>query len=125
MKIAEDLQSPPMFPAELVAIVSNLLSNAIKFAGQRGRLLISAKETDESLMVRVENTGEAVNLSDADRWFEPFRSTTGDVDESLGQGMGLGLTITRSLLDEYGGDIRFAPPSRGYATAVEIELPRR
>ena len=36
--IADDLETPPMFPAELTAILSNLLGNAVKFAGIEGRL---------------------------------------------------------------------------------------
>ena len=125
VNVAEDLQTPPLFPAELTAILSNVLSNAIKFAGDGGRVGVSTEEFDDMLSIRIENTGAAVEIANAERWFEPFRSTTIDVDESLGQGMGLGLTITRSLLDEYGGAIRFVRPAKGYATAIELELPRR
>ncbi|UCI07214.1 sensor histidine kinase [Mesorhizobium sp. B1-1-8] len=123
--VSNTLQTPPLFPAELTAILSNLFSNAIKFAGNRGTVRISARELDDVFQVRVENSGIAVDLATAERWFEPFRSTTTEVDESLGQGMGLGLTITRSLIDEYGGSIRFVPPSSSQATAIELELPRR
>jgi signal transduction histidine kinase len=125
MAIPRQIETPPLFPAELAAIISNLLSNAIKFSGRNGRLRLVAEEDDLAIRLRVENTGTAVDLRSAERWFEPFRSTTADVDESLGQGMGLGLTITRSLLDEYGGRIYFVPPSSIYATAIEVELPRR
>jgi signal transduction histidine kinase len=123
--VPEGIQTPPLFPAELTAILSNLLSNAIKFASEGGRVRISAGERSDVLCIRVENDGSRVDLSTAERWFEPFRSTTERVDESLGQGMGLGLTITRSLLDEYGGSIGFVDPGEGYATAIELELPRR
>jgi signal transduction histidine kinase len=125
VNVADDVQTPPLFPAEMTAILSNVLSNAIKFAGDAGHVGISASTLPGSLRIRVENSGAAVNLASSERWFEPFRSTTHNVDESLGQGMGLGLTITRSLLDEYGGTIRFVPPSRGFATAIEVELPQR
>ncbi|MFQ6242839.1 sensor histidine kinase [Sinorhizobium meliloti] len=122
--IPSDLQTPPLFPAELVAIVSNLLSNAIKFMGEAGRVRVSADVSSGKFKMRFENTGDKVDLHEAERWFEPFRSTTTSVDEALGQGMGLGLTITRSLIDEYGGTIRFITPSTGYATAIEVEFPR-
>jgi len=119
-----DLQTPPLFPAELVAILSNLLSNAIKFMGETGRVRISGGTEGGRFILRIENTGDKVDLQSSERWFEPFRSTTTSVDEALGQGMGLGLTITRSLVDEYGGTIRFVAPSPGYATAIEVEFPR-
>jgi signal transduction histidine kinase len=120
--IPKHLRTPPMFPAEVSAIFTNLLSNAIKFAGERGRIRATAKTEDGEIVVRFENTGEKVALPFARRWFEPFRSSTIEVDESLGQGMGLGLTVTRSLLDEYGATIEFVPPSTGFATALEIRI---
>jgi C4-dicarboxylate-specific signal transduction histidine kinase len=72
----------------------------------------------------LENTGVAINIAEAERWFKPFESTTVEVDPVLGQGMGLGLPITRSMLEEYGAEIRFVQPSRGFATAVEIIFPQ-
>jgi signal transduction histidine kinase len=122
--VADSLQTPPLFPAELVAILSNLLSNAIKFMGEQGRVRIAASIENGRFKFRVENSGEPVDLKTAARWFEPFRSTTTTIDEALGQGMGLGLTITRSLVDEYGGTINFVGPSHDYGTAIEVEFPR-
>jgi signal transduction histidine kinase len=121
--LSSEIQTPPMFPAEVTAIFSNLLSNAIKFAGPDGKILVSARNEGDALVIRMENTGTAVDLKTAARWFEPFRSTTAEVDETLGQGMGLGLTITRSMVEEYGGTVEFVPPSNGFATAIEISLP--
>lgn len=122
--VPNDLQTPPLFPAELIAILSNLISNAIKFMGENGRIRIVGDTDNGTFTMRIENTGSRVEPQESEKWFEPFRSTTGSIDETLGQGMGLGLTITRSLLDEYGGTIRFATPSTGFATAVEVEFPR-
>lgn len=122
--IPANLQTPPLFPAELVAILSNLLSNSIKFMGDNGRVRVAAEVRGGIFLLRIENTGDEVDPQNGDRWFEPFRSTTTSIDEALGQGMGLGLTITRSLVDEYGGTIRFVSPSPGYATAIEVEFPR-
>ena len=124
-RIPDKIRTPPLFPAEVTAIVTNLLSNAVKFAGARGRILATASADDDAVVLRVENTGASVDLKNAERWFEPFRSTTTEVDESLGQGMGLGLTITRSLIDEYGGTIRFVTPTGNFATAIEVSLPQK
>ena len=55
--------------------------------------------------------------------FCPFESTTADMDSALGYGMGLGLTITRDILEQYDASIRFVAPSMGYATAIEIQFP--
>jgi len=118
--IPNDLKTPPMFAAELTAIFANLLTNAVKAAGDGGRIRATARRTSKGSVVKVENTGAAVKVSDGERWFRPFESSTTEVDSILGQGMGLGLTITRRILEEYGATIRFVSPSSGYATALEI-----
>jgi signal transduction histidine kinase len=117
------LQSPPMFPAELTVVFSNLLTNAVKAAGKGGRVRAAATRSDGKVEIRFENTGVAVDLQDAERWFDPFESTTAKVDAVLGQGMGLGLPITRSVLAEYGASIRFVRPRAGFASAIEIVVP--
>lgn len=123
--VSKNLRTPPMFPAEISAIFTNLLSNAIKFSGRGGRIRAFARAEAGELVVKFENTGDTVDLRTANRWFEPFRSTTVEIDEALGQGMGLGLTVTRSLLDEYGATIHFVAPSRGFATALELRIPTK
>jgi signal transduction histidine kinase len=122
-RIPESLKSPPMFPAEIVSIFSNLLSNAIKAAGEGGKIRAAGKELASKTVVRVENTGIAVDPAKGEKWFKPFASSAGEVDVGLGRGMGLGLTITRQILGEYGAEIRFAEPSSGFATCLEISFP--
>jgi len=121
--ISSALKSPPMFPAELTLVFSNLLTNAVKAAGHKGTIWAHAKSGDDgSVVLRVENTGVAVNPAKGERWFKPFESTTAHAEPVLGQGMGMGLPITRNILEEYGATIRFVRPSRGYKTALEIRM---
>jgi signal transduction histidine kinase len=120
--IPRALKSPPMFPAELTLIFSNLLTNAVKAAGNGGRIWAHAVPRDDGTLLRVENTGIKVDLREAERWFLPFESTTVTADPILGQGMGMGLPLTRQMLEQYGSSIRFAEPSRGFKTAVEVFL---
>lgn len=123
-QIADELKSPPMFPAEVTVVFSNLLSNAIKAAGDQGRIRAAASTSPSGeTRVRIENTGRKVDPAKGERWFRPFESTTTAVDPVLGQGMGMGLPITRNLLGEYGAEVRFVEPSKGFATAVEITFP--
>ena len=124
-QIPSELRSAPMFPAELTAVFANILTNAVKAAGEDGHILASASSGDDQVRIRVQNTGTAVQLEEAERWFKPFQSTTSEVNPVLGQGMGLGLTITRNLLANYGAVVEFARPDSPYATAVEIALPSR
>lgn len=123
-EIPKHIKSPPMFAAELTTVFSNLLTNAVKAAGKDGRIYASASRArDGSTIIRIENTGKAVKLNESERWFRPFESTTARLDPILGQGMGLGLTITRNTLEEYGASIRFVRPRARFATALEIRLP--
>ena len=124
-RIPSELKSPPMFPAELTAVFANLLTNAVKSAGVDGRIRASAKGGDHQVRIRIQNTGAAVEMNEAERWFKPFQSTTSEVDPVLGQGMGLGLPITRNLLEYYGGSIKFVQPGGLFATTIEITFPSR
>lgn len=122
--VADDLRTPPMFRAELMAIFTNLLTNAVKAAGTDGFIRANADLSEEGeLRVRLENTGDAVDPTEGERWFRAFESTTVQLDPVLGQGMGLGLGITRDLLAEVGATISFVRPRKGAATALEIVFP--
>ena len=123
-RIPAGVKTLPMFPAELTTVFANLLTNAVKAAGERGRIDASAASDAGVVSVRVQNTGVAVDLGKAERWFEPFESTTQEVDPVLGQGMGLGLTITRRVLDYYGISVGFVEPDHPYSTAIEMVFPK-
>ena len=124
-EIPGDLRTPPMFPSELAGIFTNLLSNATKFAGEGGKIAVSAQVLDEGMQVTMQNTGSAVDLKRAPKLFEAFQSTSERPDAVLGQGMGMGLTITRAFIQEYGGTIEFVKPTDGYATALQFTVPTR
>ncbi|MET4580993.1 signal transduction histidine kinase [Conyzicola nivalis] len=119
------LRTGPMFPAELMILLTNLLSNAVKNAASGGHIWIDGADLGESVEIIVGNDGVAVDLVEAERWFLPFESTTTEVDEVLGQGMGLGLPIVRALTDDYRGDARFVPPLHGPGTSIRVVLPKK
>lgn len=120
-KIANELKSPPIFPAELTVVFSNLLSNAIKACKRNGRVQAKAKSRNDGVVtVIIQNTGTRVKLQDAEKWFLPFKSTTVEADPVLGQGMGMGLPIVRNILEEYGATVSFVVPNEDFATAIQI-----
>lgn len=123
-QLPPDLKTPPMFPAEVGVLLTNLMTNALKNAGSPGRVLVSGELLGQrGAKVLMSNTGIAVNLEEAERWFLPFESTTVEVDEVLGQGLGLGLPITRAMVEDYRGSISFVRPREGFATTICVELP--
>lgn len=121
-KIPEDLRSPAMFPAELTLVFSNLLTNALKAAGKNGKIRLTAQDRSGRISVRIENTGRGISLAKAEKWFRPFESTTATVDPYLGQGMGMGLPITRNMLEEYGAEISFVKPRSNFSAAIEFRF---
>ena len=123
-EIPDQLRTVPMFAAELTSVFSNLLTNAIKAVGSEGQIVAKGRAGgDGQAIVRLENTGVRVDLKKAERWFQPFQSTTTKVDPGLGLGMGLGLTITRRILEENGAEIQFVEPSKGFSTALQLIFP--
>jgi len=122
-EIPPDLRSPPMFPAELSTVFTNLLTNAVKAAGEGGVVRGTAQRDADGVQLRVENTGTAVDAAEGERWFAAFASTTADVDAVLGQGMGLGLTLTRAMLSPYGATVAFVVASEGFSSGVLVTFP--
>ena len=98
-RVPEDLRTPPMFPAELTAVLLNLITNAVKAAGENGRVRATAstRAKDGRLILRVENTGAAVDLENAERWFRPFETTT--TDDSIARGQSLGHRQPEFMID--------------------------
>jgi len=122
-EIPIELKTPAIFPAEVLLALTNLLSNAVKAAGEGGKILAKGELSEKGTVVfRLENTGVRVDLSEGERWFRPFETTTAEVDTRIGQGMGMGLPITRNMLEEYGATVRFVTPSRGFSTAIEVRF---
>jgi signal transduction histidine kinase len=124
---SKTLRTPPMYAAEVNVILTNLISNAVK-AADRGTLdsrevRVSGETSIDGCIIRVENTGVRVDLDDAERWFRPFETTTSSVDAVLGQGLGLGLPLTRRIIEEYGGTVTFTHPAPGMATTIHVVLP--
>ncbi len=124
-EISEDLQTPPMFRSELSVLLANLGSNAIKAAGTGGRIWAHGRQTEDAVVLVIENTGEQVDLRNATVLFEPFVSTSSDIDPDLGRGTGLGLTIVKRIALSNSATVSFVEPSSGFATAISVEWSKR
>jgi PAS domain S-box-containing protein len=95
------------FPGELKQVFLNLVGNAIQAMPEGGRLRVSVHESIEpktrrpGVRVKVSDTGTGIQPEDARRLFEPFFTT-----KSV-KGTGLGLWISKGILQKYEGSIRF------------------
>jgi signal transduction histidine kinase len=100
-------------------VLLNLLSNAIKFTEQ-GSITLSAKKKGAEFIFAVMDTGPGIPQEMQARIFEPFVQTTDGIKHA--QGTGLGLPISRSLVQAHGGDL-WIESKMGEGTTFFFTLP--
>ena len=102
-------------------VIYNLTENAVKFVDEGGIISYSVSKSNKGLNIAIRNTGEGIKEKDISRIFEKFYKT----DESRGKdktGVGLGLSIVRSIIALHKGTIRVSSVEGEY-TQFDIELP--
>ncbi len=103
-------------------MVGNLLANAIRFTPGGGRIEVRAEREDARVRVRVRDTGQGIARNHLDRVFELFAQSDRPMDRGQG-GLGIGLTIVRSLSELHGGSATIASDGEGLGTDATIFLP--
>ncbi|MES0489702.1 MAG: ATP-binding protein [Leptospirales bacterium] len=101
-------------------ILFNLIGNAIKFT-EKGKIEIAAKTEAEKVEIKISDTGVGIDESKLGQIFDPF-TISSDIDTKQYQGAGLGLAITRELLEKQNGSIKIQS-KKGEGTEVTFELP--
>jgi GAF domain-containing protein/CheY-like chemotaxis protein len=88
---------------KLIQVVINLISNAVKFT-DKGSVTCRAKQTDGEIVVSIIDTGAGIAPEDQPRVFEKFKQV-GDTLTNKPKGTGLGLTISKEIVEHHGGRI--------------------
>ncbi|OGT91469.1 MAG: hypothetical protein A2514_12180 [Gammaproteobacteria bacterium RIFOXYD12_FULL_61_37] len=104
----------------LTQILVNLLSNAIKFT-DRGQVRLIALWRDGGLVFRIEDSGIGMTPDQVERLFKPFEQADGSTTRRFG-GTGLGLTISKRLVELMGGTIGVESQA-GAGSQFEVRLP--
>jgi two-component system, sensor histidine kinase len=109
-------------PTRLTQMVTNLLDNAAKYTNPSGHIEVSAQHDGGHVVIRVRDTGIGIPLDMHARIFELF--TQGDVPiaRPLG-GLGLGLSLVRSLTELHGGTVAVQSEGPGRGSEFTIRLP--
>jgi len=108
--------------ARVRQIVLNLLSNAVKFTGEGGRVQVSVGSApDGDLQLLVADNGCGIAAEDLERAFEPFVQL--GRQPGTREGTGLGLPLTRQLVEAHGGTVELESRPGAGTTAI-VRLPR-
>jgi signal transduction histidine kinase len=99
----------------------NLGTNAIKFTPAGGSVCISARDVDDGIEIAVSDTGIGISEADQGRLFQEFTQVDGSLARRH-EGTGLGLALTRRLVELHGGTISVRS-ALGEGTTVPIWLP--
>jgi signal transduction histidine kinase len=84
-------------------VIFNLLSNAVKFTPAGGAVDVNAAQVDGEVRVSVADTGPGIASEDCERIFEEFQQTEAGIEQ--GEGTGLGLALSKRLVELHGGRI--------------------
>jgi signal transduction histidine kinase len=102
--IESDLPPVRANPERLKLVWTNLISNAIKYTEPGGIIAVALKQTDNSLMAIVRDTGIGIPSEDLERIFEEFyRANNAKISCPIGTGVGL--AIVQRIIENYGGKI--------------------
>jgi signal transduction histidine kinase len=108
-------------PLRISQALDNLVSNAIKYSPDGGSVRISASTADGLVRLHVEDTGMGMTAADAGRVFTRFFRSPAVRDGSI-PGAGLGLSITKAIVERHGGSIS-CRTSPGHGSTFTLELP--
>jgi PAS domain S-box-containing protein len=109
-------------PDRLQQVVSNLISNAIKFTAPGGRVETRMERVDSHLELKVRDTGQGIRPEFLPHIFERFRQADSSVTRAHG-GLGLGLSITRHLVELHDGGIHAESEGEGRGSLFTVKLP--
>jgi signal transduction histidine kinase/ActR/RegA family two-component response regulator len=130
-EVSVDESIPPVLVGDdlrLAQVVTNLLSNAIKFTAEGGRIALRAQLVDDSegtstIRVSVSDNGIGISESQKEQLFVSFQQAESGTARKYG-GTGLGLTISKSIIELMGGRIWVdSELGRGSTFSFEISLP--
>ena len=110
-------------PRKLERVLANLITNAISYTDAGGSVTIGAKHGGGAALISVEDTGVGIAPEAAELVFEPFWRA--DPSRSPGSGIGLGLAISKALIEAQHGEIWVErPPNGGTRLCVLLPLAR-
>ena len=104
-------------PYKLRQVLINIITNAVHATGPGGKITIMLEPVDDRVALTIQDTGQGIPKEHLKKIFEPFFST-----KPPGEGTGLGLFVTRSIIEKLGGEMD-VESQLGQGTSFCIRLP--
>ena len=111
--------------ARLGRVITNLLDNAISFSPEDGIVAVCARRVGPEIEIVVDDDGPGIPPDRLDTIFERFYSDRPQSDSTLGKNSGLGLSISRDIIDAYGGHIEASNRMAAPGAAADASRPPR
>jgi signal transduction histidine kinase len=108
-------------PEKIQRVLFNLIRNAIRHTPSDGSVTVRAEAGSGAIEIEVADSGDGIPAAERERVFEAFFRGGDDVARSS-DGAGLGLAVSRAIVETHGGRIWLAPSERG--TRIRFSLPR-
>ena len=109
-------------PARLQQVFWNLFKNAMKFTPPGGRIHIQSYDAPGHVVVEVSDTGIGIPADSLERIFLPFEQAASNAEHRFG-GLGLGLAISKAIVEMHGGVITAGSPGPGRGATLRVVLP--
>src|SRR5690606_22987183 len=109
-------------PVRLAQVLANLLSNAAKYTPTGGHVRLSTEVSGPDLTLTVSDDGIGIPAENLERVFEMFERVDGSLERNA-KGLGLGLTLGKSLVEMHGGSVEAHSEGLGRGSSFTIKVP--
>lgn len=109
-------------PVRLTQIFSNLLNNAAKYTEPGGLITLRIQKEGSIVLLSVSDTGAGIPSGMLESIFDMFTQVPGSIDRARG-GLGIGLTLVRTLVQLHGGSVCADSPGLGQGSTFTVRLP--
>jgi signal transduction histidine kinase/CheY-like chemotaxis protein len=109
-------------PVRLAQVLANLLNNAAKYTPEGGRIWLTASREDGAAVLSVRDTGIGISADLLPHVFDLFTQGERALDRAQG-GLGIGLTLVRSLVELHGGSVQAFSEGPGQGSEFVVRLP--
>lgn len=109
--------------ARLTQVISNLMGNASKYTQVGGQIQLDVMQDDTTVCISVRDNGPGIDADLLSSLFDPFTQGRATLDRAR-DGLGIGLSIVKKLVESHEGKISFTTSSKGTSFSVALPLPK-